>query len=184
VGELNHKQFIWLLGVATVAILADVRFVWRAIEPLGNRKLGEWFNSAGSQAASLDHHSLGVPMLLFLITFVGLILVGSLLFYHLYLAFTGQTTWEHFSRRKIRLAAQPTSNSSSHSSYLRNLPSSVRPFASPSGYLATFSEFLHRPSLSPHPLTKEYHLVVWEPRWHEGDEVGFDWCDNDYWSCC
>jgi DHHC palmitoyltransferase len=143
VGEMNHRRFVLML----IAIFCTVTFDLTLLSlALLYRDLEVWVNTVYTVCVVL----LVLPTLL----------AAVLLFYHIYLISTAQTTWENLSRLSI--------------SYLQDIPFSVCPFSK--GLISNVAEFTNRGS-SGVP-------IKWEPQWKEGDTVPFSWCENDYWNCC
>ena len=85
------------------------------------------------------------------------ILVVGLASYHLYLISVGATTWEVWSREKI--------------DYLSSYPPSYNPFNE--GLLTNWKAAMF-PGGAPKNWMPPKPLAVYP----------FNWCDNEYWSCC
>lgn len=92
--------------------------------------------------------------------FLFILFTGILGGYHAYLLISGQTTWEHASRMNV--------------TYLRPYKSGILPF-----YEGMFgnlkSAFCHGGQVREWDLLDPKELL---------EKQGFNWCENEYWSCC
>ena len=108
----------------------------------------------------MQNHVLSVWMLWIIIVMIFILLTGGLTMYHSYLIVTAQSTWEHSRRDNI--------------TYLKPYNRSLLPF---------YVSMVENTKATCFPGTKPR---VWEMR--QPFELkaiqGFNWCENEYWSCC
>lgn len=93
------------------------------------------------------------------ITFVSGVFAQVLFWYHTYLLMTGQTTWEQVKGKRI--------------SYLKPYPKGFRPFHF--GVLENLKILLWQKDFFEWEMPDVQ--MVWK-------EMPFNWCENQYWSCC
>eukprot|EP00397_Hematodinium_sp_SG-2012_P017251 GEMP01017632.1.p1 GENE.GEMP01017632.1~~GEMP01017632.1.p1 ORF type:complete len:316 (+),score=46.15 GEMP01017632.1:54-1001(+) len=145
VGERNTCAFIQMLFLLSIAL------TW--YYPL----LGSTFVNTNDP---FDYLYVNAPrFLIALILFGFWMMVIGLFFYHMFLAFTAQTTWENIRRRSI--------------DYLRDFPREVLPFSN--GALDNLQELCCR---------EQEGYIKWKYTWVHGDAIPFSWFENEYWSCC
>jgi palmitoyltransferase len=99
-------------------------------------------------------------MAFMVLLFLFILFTGILGGYHLYLLISGQTTWEHSSRLNV--------------TYLRPYKTGILPF-----YEGMQENLRH--AFCNGGLVKEWELL--DPI-ELKEKQGFNWCENEYWSCC
>jgi palmitoyltransferase len=104
-------------------------------------------------------HVQTVWMAFMVLCFLFILFTGILGGYHMYLLVSGQTTWEHSSRNSV--------------TYLRPYKTGILPF-----YEGLYENIRH--AFQPKE-PKDWELL--EPS-DLLEKQGFNWCENEYWSCC
>jgi len=158
VGEFNHRKFWAFLFFQTIL------HIW--CFQIGDSGLDHYMWQPNLQNNEEDYKASGYTseyaafMLCCLTNFIFTLFAGALLIYHTYLISSNQTTWE-FSRR-------------SQISYLRIYPKGFLPFDT--GFFNNLKlTFLH-----------DNQRKTWTlPSVEVANATNtFNWCDNEYYSCC
>jgi palmitoyltransferase len=147
--EKNHRLFWWYLCCETVTLSWGCSLISSTFKYTdGANFLAEWFQ-------------VNFLSLCCLMTCLGfLLMLGALLFFHSYLIYTGQTTWEVLRTRSI--------------SYMRGVPKDVYPFSE--GGCTNIKSVCLRP-LNSQPR-------IWpSPEAPFKDTQRFWWIENEYYSC-
>ena len=99
-------------------------------------------------------------MFFMVLLFLFILFTGILGGYHMYLLISGQTTWEHSSRMAV--------------TYLRPYKIGILPF-----YMGMQENL--RQAFCNRGVPIEWELL--DPI-ELTEKQGFNWCENEYWSCC
>mmetsp|Transcript_76085 Transcript_76085/g.111433 ORF Transcript_76085/g.111433 Transcript_76085/m.111433 type:complete len:424 (+) Transcript_76085:50-1321(+) len=149
VGEQNHRLFWWYLFCETITIswgcsLSSSTFQYTD----GANFLSQWF-------------MLNTPSLICLLMCLGfLVMLGALLFFHTYLIYTGQTTWEVTRPQQI--------------SYMRGVPKEIYPFSE--GGCINIQMVCCRPRKAP-PRAWQDPIGPYK------ETQKFWWIENEHYSC-
>jgi palmitoyltransferase len=162
VGEFNHRKFWLFLFFQTVTLLWAFIIADSGLDSYKwvPRKYTNNDNTSSENMSSGYTSEYGAFMVCCLFTFLFTIFTGALLGYHTYLLLTNQSTWEFTRRSQI--------------SYLRGYPKGFLPFdkgAWQNIKMAFFHNHKRREWVAPSVEYAKSHQT-------------FNWCDNQYYSCC
>jgi len=146
IGERNASAFIQMLFLFSTAL------TWYA--PL----LSSTYVSYPDPFQSLGNNLQVIALLVLWFGFE--CMVVCLLFFHIYLVCTAQTTWEYIRRTDI--------------DYLKSFPRDILPFSQGSAS-NNFEEVINRSKTG---------YIRWKYTWQPGNPVPWSWFENQYWSCC
>lgn len=149
VGELNHRKFILFLLLKTFSLVLSFDVL------VSGYDRANYVNDKNQ-----EFHQKGIFMVLGAIAAAFVFFSGLLLFYHIYLMMTNQTTWEHSRRPAI--------------SYLRVYPKSVFPFDY--GIKQNMMQLLFHENKVREWVLRHPHLLK--------VRNGFNYCENEYYNCC
>lgn len=160
VGELNHRKFWLFLFFQTLLELWSYLIADSGLDAsyeTGARNVKEGTTTSKSPYATSEYGAfMSVTVVLF-----GLFVFTFVLFVlHTFLILTNQSTWELSKKDRI--------------SYLKIYPSGFYPFSQ--GLIGNIKLiFFHGNK------PREWELPALE---HRRRKRGFNWCENQYWSCC
>lgn len=160
IGELNHGKFWLFLFFQTI-----LQF-WAYL--IADSGLDFGYEKGMKDAKSETHSSTspyttteyGAFMTFTVIIFLAFIFTAVLCGFHTFLILTNQSTWEYMKKDRI--------------SYLKIYPGSFYPF-SRGPWENIKMVFLHKNRV------REWELPPVE---ESRRPKGFNWCENEYWSCC
>ena len=156
VGELNHGKFFLFLLTQT---LSEIVALDLAFSAHGQAAL-DYSDVTNDVVRRQKNHVQTVFVIFIILLFLFTIFTVILGVYHFYLIISGQTTWEHASRSNI--------------TYMKPYPVGVLPFYE-SMRENLWQVFCHGGKVREWQLHQPFDLK---------EKQGFNWCDNEYYSCC
>jgi len=158
VGEFNHRKFWLFLFSQTILHIWCFRIGDSGLDNYGWKS--PTYTSDPTKQSSGYTQEYGAFMACCFLNFIFVLFCGALLGYHTYLILSNQTTWEFTRRSQI--------------SYLRIYPKGYLPFDR--GFFGNIKLiFFHN------NRRKEWVLPSIE---YAKSNQTFNWCDNQYYSCC
>jgi hypothetical protein len=160
VGELNHRKFWLFLFFQTVLevwayLIADSGL--DASYAKGQQLVKDGAKGTSSPYQTSEYGAFTVATMAVLLA---ALFTGILLGFHTFLILTNQSTWEYSKKDQL--------------SYLKNYPRSFYPFSA--GFIGNVKLIFFHGN-----VPTEWELP---PVQVSRKKKGFNWCENEYWSCC
>jgi len=162
VGELNHRKFWIFLFVQTLLEIWSYYIADSGMDASYNKGLQKVNTGNKGETSPYTSSEYGAFTVLTILIFLTIIFTGVLLGFHTFLILTNQTTWEYAKKDRI--------------SYLKIYPKSIYPFSQ--GLVENIKLiFFH------HNIIRDWELPDMDSVSYRRKK-GFNWCENEYWSCC